>query len=253
MRFIDDGYTLRAGVGSFAFEFRPMLPRERLRLLEQMRFADGWFGEAWHHADQMLAEHIVAVDVHQAWNRVRNLRSEDFGAWERVFNLVTNVGNDAQEEADRNNLQTGIGLLRKYGHLRGASTCDQCRQWLFDPESGQFEVDDETGERIPRFEEAVLACQTQEGCPNGTPENPLSLSDKNRQAFRHYQECVATSHFPDDPIVRQNAAIIRAALIRCQRRANNAATRPVEVLVPIHEPAREGLGRGSVPAGSGAG
>lgn len=28
-------------------------------------------------------------------------------------------------------------------------------------------------------------------------------------AYRHYLECKATGHFPDDPIVRQNAGTIR--------------------------------------------
>jgi hypothetical protein len=37
----------------------------------------------------------------------------------------------------------------------------------------------------------------------------LTLSDINRDAYRHYRECRATGNFPDDPIVRRNAALIR--------------------------------------------
>jgi hypothetical protein len=36
------------------------------------------------------------------------------------------------------------------------------------------------------------------------------LNDINREAYRHYSECRATGSFPDDPIVRRNAALIRA-------------------------------------------
>jgi hypothetical protein len=49
------------------------------------------------------------------------------------------------------------------------------------------------------------------GCPKGTPEEPLSLSWKNQQAVWHYQKCKATGSFPDDEIVRTNAAIIHQA------------------------------------------
>lgn len=37
----------------------------------------------------------------------------------------------------------------------------------------------------------------------------LALSVKNQRAFRHYRECVAVGEFPNDGIVRRNAAIIR--------------------------------------------
>ncbi len=236
MLFIDDGYSLRANVDGIVFEFRPMLRRERTWLLEVMAARDE--STAWGIADWAIVRHVdLSMSVSLA-DTLLKLRRVDFDQWRKVFELVTNVGNDAQEEDDRKNLETGIPLLRKFGHLEGGDTCRTCQQWLFDPEKGELELDDETGEKIPRFPEAILACQTNEGCPNGTPEKPLSLSRKNRLAFRHYQECIAVSHFPDDPIVRQNAAIIRSALLRCQRRVNHAPATTVELLVPIHEQPR---------------
>lgn len=55
-------------------------------------------------------------------------------------------------------------------------------------------------------------CRTREnGCPKGTPEEPKSLSDRNWKAWMHYLECRAVGHFPNDAIVRKNAATIRAA------------------------------------------
>jgi len=35
------------------------------------------------------------------------------------------------------------------------------------------------------------------------------LSERNRAAWHHYQECAAVGEFPDDPIVRRNAALLR--------------------------------------------
>jgi hypothetical protein len=46
------------------------------------------------------------------------------------------------------------------------------------------------------------------GCPKGTPENPKNLTEKNWQAYMFNEECVATGIFPDDPVVRHNAAVI---------------------------------------------
>ncbi len=47
-------------------------------------------------------------------------------------------------------------------------------------------------------------------CPKGTPEQSKALTAKNYAAYNHYIECKAVGRFPDDPIVRRNAAIIRS-------------------------------------------
>lgn len=41
------------------------------------------------------------------------------------------------------------------------------------------------------------------------PESAVEMTDQNWRAFRHYEECRAVGAFPDDPIVRRNAALIR--------------------------------------------
>jgi hypothetical protein len=38
------------------------------------------------------------------------------------------------------------------------------------------------------------------------------MSERNHRVFRHYRECAAVGRFPDDPIVRRNAGIIRDVL-----------------------------------------
>jgi hypothetical protein len=60
-----------------------------------------------------------------------------------------------------------------------------------------------------RFSACQAPCRTQRGCPKGTPEKPNSLWPENEQCYQHYQECKAVGSFPDDPIVRRNAAEIR--------------------------------------------
>ncbi len=56
------------------------------------------------------------------------------------------------------------------------------------------------------------------GCPKGTPENPRGLSTANQAAWRFDRECRAAGVFPDDPIVRRNAAIIRQVEEEFERR-----------------------------------
>jgi len=57
------------------------------------------------------------------------------------------------------------------------------------------------------------------GCPKGTPEDQKGLSAMNHAAWRHDRECRATGQFPNDPIVRRNAALISAVEASHSRRA----------------------------------
>jgi hypothetical protein len=38
------------------------------------------------------------------------------------------------------------------------------------------------------------------------------MSSRNRQALRYHLECDAVGRFPDDPIVRRNARLIKGVL-----------------------------------------
>lgn len=87
--------------------------------------------------------------------------------------------------------------------------CDHCHKWLY-ARNGQPEKDRQ-GNLRPRHKLTPPACRLSwgTGCPKGTPENSKALSEKNVEALRHYLECKAVGQFPDDPIVRRNAGIIR--------------------------------------------
>ena len=52
-------------------------------------------------------------------------------------------------------------------------------------------------------------------CPKIPPGDPpyswasQELSEENAQAYAHWKECVAVGHFPDDPLVKRDASLIR--------------------------------------------
>jgi hypothetical protein len=84
------------------------------------------------------------------------------------------------------------------------------RPWENPPRSGRL---------IPRPPGARPPCRIPGvGCPKGTPENPRGLSVANQSAWRFDRECRATGRFPDDPVVRRNAALIRQVEEEFERR-----------------------------------
>ena len=60
-------------------------------------------------------------------------------------------------------------------------------------------------------------CRTEKGCPKGTPEKQRSLNPENQLCYEHYRECKAVGQFPDDPVVRRNAGLIRDVEDRFER------------------------------------
>jgi hypothetical protein len=87
---------------------------------------------------------------------------------------------------------------------------DKCdgETWTFAPGPTTFQ---RTGNKpVSRGPKEKPPCDHDpKACPKGHHTNPIELSEQNQQALDHYHECRAVSQFPDDSIVRQNAAIIR--------------------------------------------
>jgi hypothetical protein len=86
--------------------------------------------------------------------------------------------------------------------------CGHCQKWLYDEKTGK--VIERGGIPVERPPGTHPPCRLHIKCPKGTPEQSKALNTRNRKAWWHYLECRAVGRFPDDPIVRQNAAIIRA-------------------------------------------
>ena len=81
---------------------------------------------------------------------------------------------------------------------------------VYDQTTGEVVI--HGGRPLPRPSGTCAPCRLREnGCPKGTPERQKSLTERNWKAWFHYQECRAVGVFPDDAIVRRNAATIRAA------------------------------------------
>src|SRR4051812_6923216 len=100
----------------------------------------------------------------------------------------------------------GVLLLTQHPELANRS-CDFCLKIYHNQHGETFENRD--GTLMKRDESCPPECQTPKGCPKGTPENPKTLNERNLRCYEHYPECRATGQFPDDPIVRHNAAVIR--------------------------------------------
>lgn len=94
-------------------------------------------------------------------------------------------------------------------------SCAHCQDNLYDEETGKPVL--RRGQPVNRPSVTPPPCRTSKGCPKGTPEAPRTLNERNTQAYAHYLECKATGNFPDDPIVKYNAAIIAAIEQRDER------------------------------------
>ena len=95
-------------------------------------------------------------------------------------------------------------------------SCTDCQKWLYnDRGPGKFgDLMEKNGKPTPRPAKAKTPCYW---CPKIAPDdepipaNAQELTDKNLQAYSHYLECAAVGDFPNDAIVRRNAAIIKGA------------------------------------------
>lgn len=104
-------------------------------------------------------------------------------------------------------LASGVKLLLLHPQV-ASRDCSHCSRWLYDEETG--EVTKRGGQPVERPGGSHPPCRYRGvGCPKGTPENSKALSQKNMAAYVHYKECQATGMFPDDPIVKRNAGVIR--------------------------------------------
>ena len=121
----------------------------------------------------------------------------------------------------RGKLVDGVLLILLHPEVAGRS-CAECNEWVFDEETGRKVL--RCGRPVPR-NGAPTRCRAPGGtCPKGTPESPIELTEQNRRVWRHYLECRATGQWPDDALVREHAAVLRAVedhveAVRQDRRA----------------------------------
>lgn len=99
-------------------------------------------------------------------------------------------------------------------HPEWSRSCQQCETWLYDDETGQVHRRPaRTGPPTRRPLGTITPCvrcpKVPEDAPIRTRAFAIEMTIQNRLAYRHYLECQAVNSWPDDPIVRRNARIIR--------------------------------------------
>lgn len=107
--------------------------------------------------------------------------------------------------------------------------CEVCKLYVFDKKTGlplRKPANDPNGQLIP-LGNRQPPCEDCPKIPVGVepkPENAEDLTEQNKQAYRHWQECDAVNwqNVPDsaDPQVRRNAAIIREVHRRTKKESD---------------------------------
>ena len=173
---------------------------------------------AYHSVDRWVASKIVMWSRNEkpSIKNVRRLRDAAPSEYERLVLVVSGLVEDDSGKAWKDvekefaeNLYNGV-ILDTTNRKIARRNCDDCKAYFYNEETGLPIISNVTGLKEKRS--GVTMCQTPEGCPKGTPENPKTLNNANGWAWRHYRDCAAVGQFPDDPIVKRNASIIKAAI-----------------------------------------
>ena len=98
-------------------------------------------------------------------------------------------------------------------------TCYDCRRYIFADTAREMGEQCFTRDRdgrmtlpVHRPRNSAPPCHQCPKIPDGElprPENAVEMTEQNWRTYQHYRECRAVGVFPDDPIVRRNAATLR--------------------------------------------
>ena len=206
---ICDGHNETGELNGDQFVYRPLRMRHRKAVWEELRRFPQRI--AMRLEREIVESRIVAAE----WScAVHDFDDETYAA---LWKLTFGIGRTEQEQADETNLHRGVYVLRRWPHMERVS-CEQCRVWQWNPLTG--EQHKQMGVPLKRRCEGTLcdALSREWGqlsgtaCPRGYWAKPNDLSEKNRLAYQHYQACEAAGSFLDDPLVMDNARIIRDAI-----------------------------------------
>lgn len=207
VQYILDGYTQSLKIRDQTVLFRRMLTDERKTVL--LSASKMLNGSAMKFLEDAVQSRIVWGDID-----FRGLSPSEVVC---IITEVTGTGTSPREQADVSNLFDGVVIEKRYPWLARKS-CDYCRKWWWSPLTNVLARDGVDGPAFERDPAQTLLCADGR-CPKGTPEKPKTLSMKNRWAWKHFQQCEAVGQFPDDPIVRRNAQVIRAAIQSAMKKA----------------------------------
>lgn len=197
---ITDGYTIHGKIGPHPFSYRPALREERREVLEVLRNTG-----SREFLEEFLRRHVVAGNM----GCPQEIREALFLVCLGLLPLESGESWSRRGEKDEaDNLRRGVILTLNHPQF-SRRDCEMCRKWWYDDDTG--EIVKRGGKELLRPSDTVLLCETNEGCPNGTPKDPHRLTPRNQRAWMHYKHCQAAGSFPDDPIVKRNAWIIQQA------------------------------------------
>lgn len=124
----------------------------------------------------------------------------------RVFRMAM----DWDQHADLKNLYQSVRLML-LNPLLGIRSCELCKKYWFDEDSGKIVMRGDELILRPRY--ATLRCEITEsdGCLKGHHSNPIELNDRNRKAWQHFlarRHVGLTETERTDPIVQKNWQIL---------------------------------------------
>ncbi len=194
---INDGYNETATVDGYEYEFRPIIGRNRDRMFAEMQANLGdteWIAYEW------LVRHVYFGLVGDA-------------SLTRLLKAVAHLNRREEDHSDLQNLVDGVWLELRHPEV-SRRDCEHCREWWY-KEDGT--IAEKAGKPLRRLPGAVVPCETKAGCPKGSPQDSLSLSQKNLAAYEHFLDCRAVYRFPEDPIVTEHARLITEVIQRHER------------------------------------
>jgi hypothetical protein len=117
-------------------------------------------------------------------------------------------------------------------HPKVASrSCSDCQKWQYNEETGLVDILPGTDRPRPRPNPDLVPCRTPVGCPKGSPEAGIELTDQNFAAYEFHKECSAVNQWPEDAIVRRNASIIEGALASIERLRQDRLSNRLEAIL----------------------
>jgi len=229
--FLPDGYTREnlleesGGRPPVRILSRPLLAAQRRQLnRETVRLSargNAGLEAAAERVVAAVAARLVDWDVCDAAGRPLDIHPKTLAALDPDLfeELCTTVTTFDDEGSSAKKLIEGVRLILAAPRV-AFRNCEHCQMYVYDERSGRpWQNPPGSGRLILRPPEALPPCRLPGiGCAKGTPDNPTELSVANQAAWRFDRECRATGNYPDDPIVRRNAALIRQVEEEFERR-----------------------------------
>lgn len=194
LTYIADGYNQSCELGGQQIVFRPMTLHERKDL--------------WTLApNRSMLENFLQSRIVIGSSQLQ-ISALDPMEFRKALDLIFRPG-DKQGVEDARNLMAGTKLqATKWAGYNQFDVCSKCKDHWFDPITNTISMQD--GQPLAR-EGQPLLCEIEGACPVGHFGRRNSFSPKNKLAYQFHQQCAAFECWPDDPIVKQNAELIRRA------------------------------------------